>query len=252
MNRRVLLIVAAVVLALVGTGVVYAYVHNADQRAVASTRSAKVLVAVRSVPAGTTWRDAVKSGYLEQQSVPVDSAPTLALSSTDASVPLDEVASSTIDSGQIVLRPMFTEKTSAIGVLPIPAKDIAVAFNISGPAAVAGFVQPQSEVAVFVTYKLTGTAANADRNGASGQATKLLFPRILVLATSQSSPNTLTKASGGGGQITLALTQSQAEQLILASQTSTLYLGLLSDTSVTNADKGVTYNTDFVPVTLAK
>jgi pilus assembly protein CpaB len=252
MNRRILLIAAAVVLALVGTGIVYAYVHNADKRAVESTRAAKVLVAVHAIPAGTTWSDAIKGDYFTVQSVPVDSAPTLALSSADASIPLDEVASATIASGQVVLRPMFAQKTSAIGVLPIPAKEMAVAFSITGPAAVAGFVQPQSEVAVFTTYKLSATDAQTKKNGAGGQATKVLFPRVLVLATSQVAPGTLNRASGGGGQITLALTQQQAEQLILASQTSSLYLGLLSDTSVTNADSGVTYNTKYVPVTLAK
>src|SRR5437016_5643942 len=114
MNRRVLLIVLAVVLALVGTGVVYQYVHNADKRAVASTRSAKVLFAVHAVPAGTTWSDAVKGGYFEVQKVPVNSAPSLALSSTDASVPLDDVATATVESGQVVLRVMFGPKTSQI------------------------------------------------------------------------------------------------------------------------------------------
>jgi pilus assembly protein CpaB len=252
MNRRIMLIALAVVLALIGTGVVYAYVHNADERAVESTRSAKVLVAVHAVPAGTTWNEAVKADYFQVQRVPVDSAPSLALSSTDASIPLDEVASATIASGQVVLRPMFAPKSSAIGVLPIPAKQLAVSFNISGPAAVAGFVQPQSEIAVFTTYKLSGDSSAADKNGASGQATKLLFARVLVLATSQAAPGTLDRASGGGGLITIALTQEQAERLILASQTSTLYLGLLSDTSVTNADTGVTYNDKYVPVTLAK
>jgi pilus assembly protein CpaB len=252
MNRRVLLIALAVLLALVGTGVIYAYVHNADNRAVESTRAAQVLVAVHEVPAGTTWSNAVKGNYFQVQKVPVDSAPSLALSSTDASVPLDEVAAASIASGQIVLRPMFAPKTSAIGVLPIPAKQIAVAFNISGPAAVAGFVQPQSDVAVFVTYKLAATAGAAKDNGANSSATKLLFPRVLVLATSNSSPSTLNRATGGGGQITLALTQSEAEQMILASQTSQLYLGLLSDTSVTTGDAGVTYNGKYVPVTLAK
>jgi pilus assembly protein CpaB len=252
MNRRVLLIALAVVLALVGTGVIYAYVHNADKRAVDSTRAAQVLVAVHEVPAGTTWNDAVKGNYFEVQMVPVDSAPSLALSSTDASVPLDEVAAASIKSGEIVLRPMFAEKTSAIGVLPIPAKQLAVAFSINGPAAVAGFVQPQSEVAVFVTYKLAANAGAAKDNGAGGSATKLLFPRILVLATSNTSPTTLNHAGGGGGTVTLALTQQQAEQLILASQTSQLYLGLLSDTSVTNVDTGVTYNGKFVPINLAK
>src|SRR4051812_38405647 len=143
---------------------------------------------------------------------------------------------------------MFAAKTSAIGVLPIPAKDIAVAFTISGPAAVAGFVQPQSEVAVVVTYQLGPASPQVNDNRAGGSATKLLFPRILVLATSQSAPGTLNRANGGGGQITLALNQLQAEQMILASQTNQLYLGLLSDTSVTNADTGVTYNSKFVPI----
>src|SRR3954471_10692482 len=102
MNRRVLLIVLAVALALVGTGVIYAYVHNADKRAVDSTRAAQVLVAIHEVPAGTTWNDAVKGNYFKVQRVPVESAPTLALSSSDASVPLDEVAAASIASGQIV------------------------------------------------------------------------------------------------------------------------------------------------------
>jgi pilus assembly protein CpaB len=211
-----------------------------------------VLVAVHEVPAGTTWNDAVKGNYFQVQNVPVNSAPSLALSSTDASIPLDEVAAASIASGQIVLRPMFAEKTSAIGVLPIPAKDIAVSFSISGPAAVAGFIQPQSDVAVFVTYKLAANAGAANNNGANGSATKLLFPRILVLATAQAAPGTLNAANGGGGQVTLALTQSQAEQLILASSTAQLYLGLLSDTSVTNVDTGVTYDGKYVPITLAK
>ena len=248
MNRRILFVLLAVILALGGTGAVYLYVHNADKRAVDNTRAAKVLVAVHTVPAGTSWNDAVKGNYFQVQSVPVTSAPTLALSSQDASIPLEEVATATIASGQIVLRPMFGPKVSIVGVLPIPDKDIAVSVSVSGPAAVAGFIQPQSEVAVFVTYTPT-TGANNKNNG--GKVTKVLFPRVLVLATAAAAPSTLNAANGSGGQITLALTQDQAEQLILASQTSTLYLGLLSDTSVTNVDNGVAYNGKFVPVKLS-
>jgi pilus assembly protein CpaB len=139
---------------------------------------------------------------------------------------------------------MFAPKVSIVGALPIPDKDLAVSVNVTGAAAVAGFIQPQSEVAVFVTYTAAGGA------GGVGKATKLLFPRILVLATSAAPPNTLNAANGAGGQITLALTQQQAEQLILASQTASLYLGLLSDTSVTNTDNGVSFNGKYVPVKL--
>jgi pilus assembly protein CpaB len=246
-----MLVMLAVVLALVGTGAVYLYVHNADKRAVESTRSAKVLIAVKSVPAGTTWSDAVKGGYFQQQSVPIKSAPSLAIPELNASVPLDEVAAGTITSGEVIVRPMFAPKTSAIGILPIPAKKMAVSFSFSSAAEVAGFIQPQSEVAVFVTYHIPGAGAST-QNAANGQATRVLLPRVLVLATPSSATGTLNQANGGGGLITLALTQAEAEQVILASQTNTLYLGLLSDTSVTNADSGVTYKGPFLPVTPAR
>jgi pilus assembly protein CpaB len=152
----------------------------------------------------------------------------------------------------VIIRPMFAPKTAASGILPIPAKEIAVSFSIVGQAAVAGFVQPQSEVAVFVSYKLPATTSGTTKNGANNSATKLLFPRVLVLATAAPATSTLTAANGGGGLITLALTQDQAERMILASQSATVYLGLLSDTSVTNADKGVTFNQHFVPIALAQ
>ncbi len=61
MNRRIVLIAVAVVLALFGTFAVYSYAHNADERAVAGGRAVKVLIATKRVAAGTTWADAVKS-----------------------------------------------------------------------------------------------------------------------------------------------------------------------------------------------
>ena len=81
MNRRIVLIVVAVVLAIFGTVAVYGYAHNADKRAVADGRAVKVLIATKRVPAGTSWADAVKSGNLSVQNVPASSRPVDALSS---------------------------------------------------------------------------------------------------------------------------------------------------------------------------
>src|SRR5438309_4857430 len=120
MNRRIAMVGLAVVLALVGTFVVYTYVHNADQRAIDKTRAAEVLIAVKRVPAGTTWQQAKQGGFLALDKIPVSSAPTLALSSLQASVGIDEVAAADIPSGQIVLRPMFSTKSATTGVIAIP------------------------------------------------------------------------------------------------------------------------------------
>jgi pilus assembly protein CpaB len=261
MNRRIALVAVAVVLALVGTFAVYNYAHHADQRAVAKTRSATVLVAQKAVPAGTSWGDVLKGNYLQQEKVPVDSAPSSAISSLAASVPVEEVATADISAGQIVLRQTFGEKSVTTGILAIPGGKLAISVTMASNADVAGFVQNGSEVAIFTTFKLapakTSAGTPAASTGAVGgtdlYATKLLFARVDVIATSQAPPGDLnggkTNATGTGNGVlvTLALTQAEAERIILAQQVGQLYLGLLSNTSVTAADGGVTNVAAFKP-----
>jgi pilus assembly protein CpaB len=247
MNRRIGLIALAVVLALVGTFAVYSYAHNADKRAVAATRNVQVVMADKAVPAGTTWADALKDHLLSQQRIPVDSKPDRAIGSLDTSIPTSEVATAQIAPGQIVVRQMFGKPSAATGILAIPKGKLAISVSLSDDADVAGFVQPSSEVAIFVTAKLSKPPATISQ-GAIGDAdlyvTKLLLPRTTVLATSQVAPSDLEKAGGGSGNgngtelLTLAVTQQEAQQLILAQQTAQLYLGLLSDSSQTAPDGG--------------
>lgn len=253
MTRRIGLIALAVVLALVGTIAVYSYAHNADKRAVAATRSVQVVMVDRTVPAGTPWSDVVKGDYLSQERVPVNSAPSKAIGSLKVAIPDDQVATAQIAAGQIVVRQMFAKAEAATGILPIPEGKLAIAVSMSSSADVAGFVQPNSEVAIFMTAKLAKPnpgASSAPVAGALGGAdlyvTKLLLPRVTVLATSQAAPADLNKgtaannATDSGLLITLALTQQEAQQVILAQQTGQLYLGLLSTTSKTAPDGGVT------------
>jgi len=257
MNRRIALVAVAVVLALVGTFAVYNYAHHADQRAVAKTRSATVLVAQKAVPAGTSWGDVLKGNYLQEEKVPIDSAPSSAISSLTASVPVEQVATADISAGQIVLRQTFGEKSVTTGILAIPAGKLAISVTMASNADVAGFVQNGSEIAIFSTFKLapakTSTASKAAVGGADLYATKLLFARVDVVATSQAPPGDLNgskanaNGNAGGVLVTLALTQAQAERIILAQQVGQLYLGLLSNTSVTAADGGVTNVAAFKP-----
>jgi pilus assembly protein CpaB len=254
MNRRIGLIALAVVLALVGTFAVYSYAHNADKRAVDATRSADVVFAVKQVPAGTSWADAIKGGYLSDEKVPVDSAPSTAIASTSVSIPLGQVATADIAAGQIVVRPMFGEKSATTGILAIPKGMLAISVSLAANADVAGFVQSGSQVAIFTTFKIK-PAKNSPLNrssvagGADLYATKLLLPRVDVIATSQGAPSSLNKNSAASGSVllTLAVSQQDAQRVILAQQTGQLYLGLLSDSSVTSADGGVLNSAIFKP-----
>ena len=255
MNRRIVLIAVAVILALVGTFAVYNYAHNADKRAVASTKAAQVLIAQKQVPAGTRWSDAVKGGYFSQENIPANSAPASALASTSASVPADEVATADIASGQIVLRPMFSTKTPTTGVLAIPKGMQALSVSLSSTADVAGYVESGSQIAIYATFKVTNQAAGTTGTQSVGTdlyATKLLLPRVDVIATSQGAPADVTGAKGGSGggssvTLTLSVNQQQAQQVILAQQVGSLYLALLSDTSITNTGGGTVNLGTFKP-----
>jgi pilus assembly protein CpaB len=249
MNRRVLLVVLAVVLALTGTSVVYIYVKHADKRALADTRAAHILVVQTQIPAGTAWSDVIKGGYLKRETVPETSAPSDALADTTADVGKNEVATAVIQPGQVVERPMFGQQPAAVtGVLAIPRGMIAISVSVAGNADVAGYVQPNSQVAIFTTFKLSSDAAkNLTKDAVGGtdlMVTKLLLTKVTVIATSAAAPTDSVPRAGssgsGGGSVllTLALSQQDAQRLILAQQTGQLYLGLLSGTSNTSTNDG--------------
>jgi Flp pilus assembly protein CpaB len=260
MKRRIGLIVLAIVLALVGTVAVYSYAHNADKRAVDATRSTNVLYANKQIPAGTTWGDAVKGDYFTQEKVPVDAAPSTAVADTAESIPADEVATGAIASGQIVVRQMFGAKTASTGILAIPKGKMAVSVTLPANADVAGFVQSGSQVAIYSTFKLNNAqGSTVPKGGATGggtdvYATKMLLPRVDVIATSQDAPSDLNGGKSSTNNtspsnllVTMALSQADAERMILAQQIGQLYLALLSDSSVTAADGGVVNAAIFQP-----
>lgn len=253
MTRRIGLTVLAVVLALAGTFAVYLYAHQADQRAVAATKATTVVYAKAQIPAGTSWAAAMKAGQLATESVPTNSAPTSALHTTQGTVPGEQVANAAIGAGQILVRSMFGKHTAATGVLQIPGTNVAISVSVPSNAEVAGFVQPGSQVAVFMTYAVGGTTsavlAEQPGNASSGKVTtKMLLPRAGVLAVSQGAPTdvngsqasaSLTSSQASGNVlVTLSLPQKDAERLVLAQQVGQLYMALLSQSSTTAKDGG--------------
>ncbi len=251
MKSRMVLVASAVALALIGTFAVFAYVHNADKRAVADTKATQVVIAHKQVPAGTTWSEAVKDGYLQVENVPASAAPQSALPSLSAGVGDADVASTAIPSGQIVLREMFGTAASAnTGAIAIPKGMIAITVAMPSNADVGGFVQPGSQVAIFGTWAVTspdGKPATSTA-GTAQYLTDLILPKVLVTATSVSAPtdvdgsksSTSTVSSGGSVLVTVAVSQADAQKIILAQQTGSLYFGLLSDSSNTASDGGAT------------
>jgi pilus assembly protein CpaB len=251
MRRGVLAAVVAVVLALVGCAAVLVYARGADERALAGQRAVRVLVAVRAIPAGTSGQAIRDGGYARVLVMPAGTVPADALGGIDGAL-LSQAVTADQQPRQLLLRGAFGTPAPNRGGLDIPGGMLAVSVAMRMPAQVASYVQPGSAVAVFDTFNVAqgkgpapvpagdGLAANHDYD----QATRLLLPRVAVLAIGARSPDKAPGAPGasgaglgGGGSsadaqsvlVTVAVDQDQAQRLVQAAQTGALYLGLLGD-----------------------
>jgi pilus assembly protein CpaB len=274
MKRSVLAVAIASVLALAGCAMIWFYVRGADARVMAGKEAARVLIATKRIPAGTTGAEVKSGGYVEPVTLPKSSIPADSLEAVDAS--LESLAvTADIQPRQLLLRGAFAAQTEVSGGLNIPEGKIAVTVPLIVTEGTA-FLQPGTKVAVFNTYG-SRAAANGTPNGvpmgdkqaageAADHATKLLLPSVEVVAvgapgeaaqTNGSSGSTKDEGSGGmlngnsdaksksagdasaATLVTLAVTQDEAERLIHAQQTGALYIALLDGSSTLRAGPGV-------------
>jgi pilus assembly protein CpaB len=255
-KRRILIVALAVVLAVFGTASVLAYVRQADTRAVAGMKAVTVLVATGRIPQGTSAAAAWQDGLLRTERLPASSVPADAVRSVSAGLgPL--VVSSAVQPGQLLLRPMLVAGAEVTGGLPIPNGMVAVTVQLCLPEAVAGYVRAGSQVAVFDTYSppsRNGNNVSAQPNcqgphtqqGGGTAHTRMVLPSAQVLAATPAGGAQGGRAgfgqvsSGGSGQnnwlVTFAVRQSDAERLILLTETGLPYLALLTGASGTTPD----------------
>jgi pilus assembly protein CpaB len=237
MGRRTLLLIAALAVAALGTTMVFLYVNGVNDRALAEQEPVQVLVATAPIAAGTTAQAAQSAGALEQRTVSRASVADGALS--DITPIADDVALAPIFVGEQIIEAKFGQPGSTSS-LPIPKGKLAVSVQLADPARVAGFVSPGSEVAVFLTIARTP--------GSGTEVTRVLLPKVQVIATGASTVVSTTTTTEGEAQtdelpkalLTLAVTQAEAQKVVYGSQHGQMYFGLLTDDSrVDTSDAGV-------------
>ncbi len=198
MKRRVLTVTLALVLAVLGTVGVLAYVHRADARAIAGMKAIPTLVAQQPIPAGTSATTALHEGLLASQQLPASSVPSDAVRSITPDIS-SLVMSANVQAGQLLLRPMLVTAAQATGAgtLATPKGMVAVTIPLCLPEAVAGYVQPGSQVAVFDTYSTTKLSVQENCSGTSQMhqssaqgavLTRVVLPRVLVLSVGSPPP----------------------------------------------------------------
>ena len=111
--------------------------------------------------------------------------------------------------------------------------------NLTDPARVAGFVNPGSQVAIF----LNGS------DGDAGSFTRLLLERVSVLGVGSTTPVSTTTTDPAGQQtteqlprtlLTLAVDQKDAQRVLFAAGNGELAFALLTPDSSVKAGPGVT------------
>jgi pilus assembly protein CpaB len=225
MARRTALLTAAILIAALGTALVFWYVHDVNARSVARQQPVRVLVAKKVIAAGTTAEAAAADGALMTSVIAADSVAPGALSSITPVA--NEITLAPIYPGEQILAAKFG-KAGDSSALSIPdTQTMAISVSLGDAQRVDGYVVPGSAVAVYLT---------------TSTQTRLLIPRVEVIAigTRTLVPSSGQNSTSTSDVVTFAVTAKQAQQLIFAQASGGLYLALLTKDSETPTLPGTT------------
>lgn len=252
MARRPVLVIVAVLIALVGTALIVMYVQGIEKTATEGQELVEVLVATEQIDTGETIEAAQEAGKIDTKSVRRDDVVEGALGSTKDVA--GDLATGTIYPGEQLIASKFGTLDGSAS-LSIPEDMMAVSVELTDFERVAGFVNPGNEVAVFATTNSASLIRPDDSEKRLPATTRIVLPRSLVLGVGTTSVSSRTTTDEDGGTateevartiLTLAVSQEEAEKLILADRTSDLNFALLTDESKTEDNEGK-YPADVFP-----
>jgi pilus assembly protein CpaB len=241
MNRRIIAVLVAAVLALGGGALVIAYAKSADARAIASAQPTSVWVAKKLVPAGTTLKDAQRSELIVQTQVAASAVPTGALQDVNA----DNnalLALSDVQPGEYLLSARFGTTPVGTKAIEVPAGMLAVSVELKDPARVGKFVTPGSHIAIYSSYQIKALGDDPrskviNENDVKG--TSVLLDDVQVIGMGDSplaapaTPTTDDKTAQAKDEsqapsflVTVAVTPEQATRLVHGINEYELYAAL--------------------------
>jgi pilus assembly protein CpaB len=242
MGRRVIAIMAALVVALLGVVGVVVYAQAADGRALAGQATETVFIAKAAVPMGTTAADAVSQQLMGQEKVVAKGVPQGALKAITSDI-AKLVATSSIVPGEIILASRFGAPSSVARSQVIPAGQIAITVSLTDPQRIAPLLTPLSHIVIFDTLGGKSSGATAS----TPQVTRILLPDVEVIGVgsqtaqpaSATTPAGATQPSSSATLVTVAVSPADAQLLVHAVQTGNLLYGGLLGTDVKVNPKSV-------------
>jgi pilus assembly protein CpaB len=236
MGRRTLLLIASILVAALGTALIWLYVQGADTRAASGTAQVQVLVAGNTVEAGQP----ASMVRPEQRLLPQTVVDGLADKLLTDPAQIKGFTRTDVVKGLPLLKDQFSAESlaSAPPLDGLPANMVAMQVTLPDPQRLVGLLQAGSQIRVY--------AGLQDKNNEKDKYAAVLFKRVTVLqagipttgtTASPATGNSSGSTAGGSATavpkaiVTLALTNDQAKSLVFA-QSSTggsaaLWFGLL-------------------------
>lgn len=238
MNRRVIAVLIAVLLAIAGAALVINYVRGADERAVADAQPVAVYVAEQVIPAGTTLKDALRTELITETTVAAAALPSGALEEIgpDNNALL---ALSDVQAGEFLMADRFGTTPKGEKAIEVPSGMLAMSVELSDPARVGQFVTPGTDIAIYATHKIKAIGEDDETkafNELDVHGTHVLLPEVKVIAmgdTALAAPPAAKdeeedeQASAAPSfLVTVAVTPEDAPRLAHGINQYTLYAGL--------------------------
>lgn len=255
MNRKIIGVVTALVLALVGTVALVAYVSTAEDRALEGEELVEVYVVTDRIPAGTPGAEIDEFVAIEQVPVKVqaagavDNLPSIA----------NRVAAVDLLPGEQLLDTRFVAPADvtdrAAGVV-VPEDLVEITIQLEPARAIGGLVEPGQEVAVFASFEpfdLAPSVVTVDGEevalpdavaveveGKTPNSTDTILRRVLVTAVQEAPDRTFSAdeeeelsrvetAPIADLLVTLAVSPADAERIIFTAEFGLVWLALDSD-----------------------
>ncbi|GAA1717648.1 hypothetical protein GCM10009831_29600 [Dietzia cercidiphylli] len=221
MNRRVVAVAVAVLLALLGAALLLRYVSAADERAMADLQPVSVLIATAPISEGTPA--SALGELVETRELPATAVGPNSV--TDLRELGNMVAATDLAAGEQLLAGRFASLQSLqqFGGIPAPEGFHQVTVPLNSPGVVGGTVTPGDTVGVFISMDTAET--------------HLVLHKVLVLRVQGGlSPSASEEADStdpadapihdGGVMVTLALTAPDAEKVVFGAEHGSIWLSL--------------------------
>ncbi|GIF21846.1 pilus assembly protein CpaB [Actinoplanes tereljensis] len=247
MRRRIILLLAAFVLAGFSATAVVAYGHGADKRALDGAEGTWVLLATAAIPVDTTGADIRTKSLVRKVLMPARAVPSGAITSLDSSY--DKLTlNAALQPDQMLLSGQFKHPAPATPspspTFVLPSGKIAVSVELTIARQVAGNVDKGAAVTIWLTEQ-TGLYR---RN----QKTTVIVAKATVISVGERpvpTSATPTPSTSAGGTVlptvvagtatvapqdldryvvTVAVTPSEGSRLVNGYNSGELHLGLVS------------------------